>query len=429
MFDKDNLKFIIKYLILFFIFAFITLFLCSSAMALELVSPDSTKTINGVQYYGYKLPTRPTGTDSGSASVKLGFSSFFNSRYTNRFVSNELLYLRTFDSKVYSYMGDYNFTIPSVWTRDIKFFDSMYLGDLNLQNQYYFVYGFNPSGVANDNPNLMFEDGYAIDFNGIYTYQFDLIAYNDDSIGEVIDYTPKVCQIVSGSPNDYTNCVNNSTVSYEVLIQNTNLIYVRFTVNFTSTSWKFGFSSYLIGDDNSNTYGIEGNNFFVNDINIRTNGSYTNDTYIFSQPYNITFWSQTSSFSCTESCWTQADTDSNQRIEKSNDYIFNNLVEVVDNFDYFGFGGIIHYTYDFIKGLLEDTNDSCIEFQVPVLSKVVKLPSSCTFWGRNDVSTFKQFYEMFFTGIFAFFIGFKIYNDILNIYNPDSKVDSEVSKL
>ena len=156
MFDKENLKYIIKYLILFFIFAFITLFLCSSAMALELVSPNSTKIVNGTTYYGYDLPTRPTGfSGSTSASVKIGFSEFFNSHWTNRYTTNKLLYLRTFDSKIYDYLGRYEFTMPKIWTEDIRFFDSFYIGDLNLQNQYYFTFGFNPSGVANNNVDFV----------------------------------------------------------------------------------------------------------------------------------------------------------------------------------------------------------------------------------------------------------------------------------
>ena len=440
MFDKENLKYIIKYLILFLIFAFITLFLCSSAMALQVVVPDSTKSINGSIWYGYNLPTRPTNFDgSTSASVSVNLTGYKNSSYTYLSGEEKLLYLRDIDSRIIDEVNLMNeslnrdFEVQKVWTNDFKIGDSYY--GLTSYDFYYAI-GFRPSAFTTD-INQMFEDGYSIyeldtlpmyhdyaysyDFDIVY-YNFDNTIWNDNELGANF----QTCQMTAGSPNDYMNCItSNNNITSQTIVSNDNIVFKHYSILFNANSWKFGFNKYAL-DNNSSLYSIEGNNllFNINDFNI-----YDGLKVIISQPYNITFWTTNNNISCTNSCWTQENTDNNQRINNDGEYLINTITDAVDNFDYFGFSGIIHYIYNFIIGLLQDSNNSCVELEVPVLSTLIKLPSSCTFWNREDISNFKSFYEMFFTGLVALYLGFKIYNDILNIYNPTSNISDEVIKL
>lgn len=426
---------------IFFVIAFILivfLLCCDNASASQVVYYNTSKVVNNTTYYGYNLPTRPTNFDgSSSASVNINLSLYNSSHWYNSYTSTELLYLQSLDNRIIDEVNlvneslNRNFKPTNIWTMPLQLGSKV--NTTQIQNTYAFSFGFRPSAFIDSNIDTMFEDGFVIyeedsssyNNNYAYSYDFDIILYNFDSNLSNSFGNFNVCQYVMGNPEDYMNCVNNSTITFDTIVSTNNIIYRTYHINFGANTWKFGFNKYTLANNNSQ-YGVEGNNLIVNSSYYNI---YTSDYLMVSQPYNIVFWSTDNSYTCSTSCWTQQDSDSNQRIPSYNDYLFENMINIADNLNYYGFGGVINYTYDFIKSLLEDTNDTCVSLSVPILGKTITLPSSCTFWNRQDVATYESFYYMFILGIFSFFIAWKIYNDILNIYMPDTRVDEEVSKL
>lgn len=425
MISKDNLLYIFKYLILtisIFVLNFILVF---KASALETRYPSSQVVKDGVNWYGYNLPTRATLTDSLGSSVYMNISvspatssDHWTSKYSNhlkvglRSLPNQVIdSLSSTDTGNLDYIEYYN--IPKLWS------ETYTLPLANFNN--YFSFGFQP-GVSVNTDEEVLEDGYAINYDSIYSYDFDIVVNSEDNIRPNLLGSLQLCTINSVT-NDY-GCITygSNYYSYELIYTSDKVQYYRYHIKFNQYTFGYGFN-YVVLEDSNNQYNMSGKNLFGNSLALYVQGSVSNLdnlSFTISEPYNIVLWNNKSSMVCTDSCWTQQDSDNSQRILNDSNYLWNQLQDYVDSFKYYGFGGIVTLTYNYIIDLLQD--NSCPVLNVPVLTKSFNLPSACSFWNREDVSTFDSLWSMVWLGLVSYYVCWRIFKDILRLYDPSTSV-------
>lgn len=458
---KNKLRIFIIYLLVFIVVIIFELFICKTAFASELVRPSTSIDINNTTYYGYDLPTRPTmeiGDSLNGPSLqpnsvrvwstlrpKIQITEQIAERWEH-FVYNAFpLKERNLNNYVNSSVISNNIqNIPTIWTNsfDVCGKESLYCD---------FTISFLP-GMSTNNVNDVFENGYKIDYSQRYSYSFDIVLYNESENADLGAYEDTFYMTLQRGKNGlneqpqmgYYNCNNdnqcyesisggyNNGFLVEPLIYNEHIQYYRIHVLFNSYNYaKVGFGSDLnYSTSIYNDKGVIGNNVINFTSNNIVVGAYVNNNWNtvytkvqISQPYNIKLWSTQDSFMCTNNCWTQDDTNNNQEFGY-NDGV-NQIEDLFGNLNYFGFSGIVNTTYNFVISLLEDTNNECIELNIPLLGKNITLPSSCTFWRRNDVQTFSNLWKMIILGVVSYFIAWKIYKDLLYyLYSPSSKLSS-----
>lgn len=417
---KDKLRYLtIAFLIITFI-VLIELFLCKmeTAQALQVANPDYQNTVLGSSevWYGYKLPSRATN-DSGalSSSVKVLQTARVSNNWNIIDFRNLKIGLRDLDSDILDYMLDNNIDFSSL-SNGNRLWSQTYKNDYTRPLvDHSFVYAFSPGSSYSTDQEVL-ESGFGINYSSKYSYKFDVIVYNPN-LNDTYQLRDSL-QTCSGNGQDYnTSCVNYRNWSVEKLVDTPKLQWFRYSMECNQYTCGSGFTYYLI-TSSSNIYGVgEAQNVFDSFNPIKNSTK-----VIFSQPYDIVLWNHESSMTCTNTCWTQADTDSNQRILDDPTFVWNALNDIVSNFNYHGFSGIVNLTFDYIINLLRDANTTCVGLNIPVLSTSINLPSSCTFWGRSDVSTFESFVNLLWIGLASYFIGWRVFKDILNVYNPNSKV-------
>ena len=440
------------------------------ASALVMKYSDYTKTINNTTYYGYDVPTRPNPFEFGT-KVNLGsttklyegvrlndFSVVTNNSYTFFKASNFNF------APLDNYIRDNNITLSDIsynMTEPIKIDGPLYPRLMN----YTWSFSLGDQGGLSE----MFSDGRYFDYNDSYSFEYDIVLFDSSLHGHLgtslnLPDTPTISTNYNGflAGNNLNSSsiglcsqpVNNGNFNWSCSSGNQGYGYTV-TKKYSDShlqvlTVKINFNEYLqfrfskglsqASQDNGITI-FESNtpstttdyiNYFnnVNNtiLNKSSDGLDTQYVYLFfSMPRNLVVWSTESSTFCQgNSCWTQADTDSldnKKTIDSSNTFIDDilNSINGLLQRDY-GFSGIVNLTFDFIKDILQGANNYCHVYRIQVFNKNIVLPCGTDFWERNDIWTFKITYELVFTGVVAYYLCWKIYKDLLNAINPNTKI-------
>ena len=451
------------------------IFTTPKAKALVVREPDKTTTINNVGYYGYDIPTRTTGVESQSY-VSIGTTNRVGNNYFtfNRNVNSFFYTHNNFDFQdLDNYISQNNINVSNVnfnmtYANNIGPLDSSDLMDLS--------FSFHPalSGDFEDTLSL----GNIIDYSKYYSFTFDIAIwtyYDFFGSGRVCktiktngslvsqeycsDYNGFYGAYTSGNYSTLGTCTtnNDSSVScgtggnswgYEIIpiYTDAKLQILKVKVLFNQYSM-FKFSENFEYDTTNNLRQAfksdVGTSFFNNVGNIITSTSYYRGSNIsdfdpvnlfISQPYDITLWTTSDKGFCSGSnCWTQEDTNNNSDSKDNIDNyertsFFNDMINGIQGVlgrDY-GFSGIVNLTFDFVSDLLSsfsNGNNTCYSIRVNILGKDIILPCGSQFWNRNDISSFVNgAYNIVFMGALSYLLAWKIYKDLLNTFNPTSRI-------
>lgn len=484
--EENNYKVRLGIVLLLSIIASIlmVIFTIPKANALVLRDPDSTTTVNNVTYSGYEIPTRITSVE-GQSYVSVGTTNkTSNNDFSfNRNTNNYFYVHNNFDfPKLDNYVINNNIDLSSI---NYNMTYPIELGPLDRSDLMNVSFSFHPAleGDMEDTLSL----GNYIDYNSYYSFTFDLVLYTDNAFfGDqrvCSSYQSNGSLIVSQVCSPYNGFLANNTPTLgKCRTLNTDVTYCNtgsagYGYNITkvyvdghlqvlkvkvlfnsSTQFKFSktfdYSANVGINDGIQSFTSDINSsFFTNVNNFITSTSYLRNqaittfepVYMFvSQPYDITLWSESNHGFCDgSSCWTQEDTNNNSENKDNIDNykqsaFFDDLMNGIQGLlgrDY-GFSGIVNLTFDFIKDLIYTfTNQGspvCYTVRVNILGKDIVLPCGSSFWYRSDMALWVfSTYNVIFLGALSYLLAWKIYKDLLDTFNPSSKIvrGSEVDSL
>ena len=88
-------------------------------------------------------------------------------------------------------------------------------------------------------------------------------------------------------------------------------------------------------------------------------------------------------------------------------------------FDDYGFGAFLNSLKKLYNRTFNNSLNQCYKVNIPILGTNIELPCGSTFWYRQDISSFRQIYELTFSAIIFLNVGLAFYRKILEIFNPD----------
>lgn len=476
--DDNNYKVRLSIVLLLSIIASIlmVIFTIPKANALVVRDPDTATTVNNVAYYGYNIPTRTTGVESGSY-VSIGTTNREQSNYFNfnRNVNSYFYTHNNFDfEQLDNYISQNRIDVSNV---NFNMTYANQIGPVDSSDLMRLSFSFHPA-LSGDFESTLSLGNY-IDYSKYYSFTFDIAIwtyypfFGNDRVCQTIktngslitqDYcsnyngffgsnysgTGSTLGICETPSNNSINCsTGNNSWGYRItpIYFDNNLQILKVQVLFNQYS-QFKFSENFYYDTENNLLQAfktdSGTNFFTNVNNIITSTSYLRNSPIsdfepvslfISQPYDITLWSTSDKGFCSGSnCWTQEDTNNNsdskdnvdnyERTKFFDDMI--NSIQGVLGRDY-GFSGIVNFTFDYITDLLGvfyNNNGSpvCYTVKVSFFNKDIILPCGASFWNRSDMLSFINVYNVIFIGALSYLLAWKIYKDLLNTFNPNSKI-------
>ena len=467
MSDENNYKPRLLIILLLSILAsiFMILFTIPKANALVVKDPDTTKTINNETYYGYYMPTRMTGiegqsyVDIGLQEPSLTFRSL-NSYYFLKSESNNFNY-----DPLDNYLSSHsiNLNIDRYY-----FTNPINLGLENNVRLMNLTFSIHP-GIASDSQD-MFSTGNYFYYNGLYDYSFYIVLFSENGqlgsyhvegggytsnynglLGGTLscttcgDLTIADLHITDNGINGYGNIPNYQVIYKDSWVQ---------VIKINAKNFKFSETLTQLQNSYSNTIftGTLDSNIFYNN-NIITSSIYPYNEpssgvkpvkLFISQPFDITFYTTNNHVFCSGvECETQENVDNNSdshenQIQEDNSNFVSDFLTGISsllNNDY-GFSGIVNVTFNFIKNILNTFYNhfgppTCYSVKVTFFNKDIVLPCGSSFWSRSDIYAFVVIYQSIFTGAICYLLSWKIYKDIINIYNPQSKLidKSEVDSL
>lgn len=357
-------------------------------------------------FYGYRIPERTANQDTNNY-VDLVIQSGTDLEINKNFK----IFNRYCDTNI---QGNCAYT----GTEIIQYIKTNANKDTRL------TFGYHPADLTTNIDDMLIS-GDKLYYDGIYSYDFTIEIWSDKTLGIT---------------NDLTFGINFQN--------NTNFVY-------TSNSWtllenytrdNYNYRKYLVRVGYNNGYYASAAGKFLNvplspDMNntfygtgairpqtasVSTNFGIQGTGqiyYVFSRPYNIIYWSNEQSLTCSTTCWTEEDTFNSDEWGPKQQITFNNSFFSNTFFRDYGLGGVFTHLIDKFKYYLNSYNEnSCHNLNITIMGKQIQIPCGKTlFWGRNDISIFANIWSVFWSGFVAFFIARKIYSNLMVLFNDDFK--------
>ena len=427
--DDDKTRYIL--ILIFSIIASILMiiFTIPKVNALEVKAPNMQI---GNDMYGYYVPLRDSTqgtTTKNYVNIGMHTIEFNNVRQTIKY-GKGWLHPNNLPSQLLAI--DSSLTNNQLWTtainteREIPIY---YVADGINMGLYW---GYHPAEPTSNYLDL-FTTNDKWFYDGVYTYDFDIVVWGN---GYNLNVGGDNSLIMLDNPFEYCSIWRNDEMSCStgkiyppptVTVVKRERDYVHYKVSM-QINGRWGMNETLYPNTN---YPID-DVYFYNSLGFRLNGvpqitpvGDKHYNYYFSDPYNIVYWTSQSTITCPDRCVTDEDAhiDMNYNGASEIDSItdFNNVIGTLIARDY-GFGGIINTTYGYIQRVLNYYNyGECVNVSVNFLGQDINMPCGEDFWFRSDMTTFRQTYEMIFTGIISYWLCWVIYKYILGILDPFKK--------
>lgn len=173
--DKIRLCIILFLSIIASIFIFI--FTIPKANALVINESDLSTNVNGTTYYGFDIPTRVSGFESQSY-VNVGTQQYINAS-GGSFYSNSKYYIYNSNNRKFyyddldNYIEELHINLDNV---NMNMTTPIDVGPSDKSNIMKLWFNFHPA--LEGDQSQMFSLGNYFDYNGYYTFDFDIVLYN-----------------------------------------------------------------------------------------------------------------------------------------------------------------------------------------------------------------------------------------------------------
>lgn len=438
-------------LVCFIVIFFIGMVDC---LAFEITQPIDSTTYKGTTYYRYKIPTRYADQTESGMSVRTFMYGTFNA---NELLMSKKDYLTLVPSmNNFSYTND-NYNVWSTYLYGVNTGMS-YITTNGGKKAFYGNFNFymGTSGLNSD----MLSNGGSFNYDNYYDFKFDIIGFSNyenmkipgknvnsqmfpsgqvlgvnntgdtyvDDIGycTVYDYGYGLTSDINIGENEFSHftyaryiCTHAKFDSVGASMSTSQVDYNQpYKGKITQSSTSFLFSA-------------------CNNSDYSASCHKDNFKYIISQPFDIYAYSTSSSMYTDGSIISQNDIDTyngNFARGLGDTFDHDSFIDQLFNLDFLGnfnIQNIINTFKDFFQNTFNsNTTYTCTNLTITIYGKQIIIPCGYSFWSRTDINSFRITWEMVFNCLISVFVIRAIFNEIINIFNPNSLgLQSEVMKL